>query len=159
MLKICRKQPKQMFPSKHINVKTTLIVNVHSKLIFDLKWCICIDVVQRWNEVAFSTLKNGYHNFTSIVSYHQIAFGFNPNSTAFRQRWQHDVDSTSTSRRPTSRRYFKIYQRWKNAEFEKWRAIRTSMGSVGGMLACVAYLCGWRAGVGGVDCVLAWVAC
>lgn len=44
-------------------------------------------------------------------------------------------------------------------EFEKWRAIRTSMGSVGGMLACVAYLCGWRAGVGGVDCVLAWVAC
>ena len=39
-------------------------------------------------------------------------------------------------------------------EFEKWRAIRAS---VGGVLAWVACLRGWRACVGGLGSVLAWV--
>ena len=46
-----------------------------------------------------------------------------------------------------------------NNEFQKWRAIRASVGGVGGVLAWVAWvvcLRGWRASVGGV---LAWVAC
>ena len=35
-------------------------------------------------------------------------------------------------------------------EFEKWRAIRASVGGMCGVLVCVAYLCGERACVGGV---------
>ena len=44
-------------------------------------------------------------------------------------------------------------------EFEKWHAIRASVGGVGGVLACVACLRGWHASVGVVVGVLAWVAC
>ena len=46
-------------------------------------------------------------------------------------------------------------------DFEKWRAIRVSVGSVGGVLAWVAwvaYLHGWCASVHDVGGVLAWVA-
>ena len=38
-------------------------------------------------------------------------------------------------------------------EFEKWRAIRTSVGGVGGVLAWIAWVA-WC-----IDGVLAWVAC
>ena len=38
-------------------------------------------------------------------------------------------------------------------EFEKWSAIRASVGGVSGVLAWVACLHGWRGGM------LAWVAC
>ena len=48
------------------------------------------------------------------------------------------------------------------SEFEKWRAIRASFGSMGGVLAWVACLrgqCGWRACVLGAGGVLTWGAC
>ena len=35
-------------------------------------------------------------------------------------------------------------------EFEKWHAIRASVGGVGGVLAWVACMRGWRASVGAV---------
>ena len=44
-------------------------------------------------------------------------------------------------------------------EFEKWRAIRASVGGVGGVLAWVACLEGWCASVGGMGGLLSWVAC
>ena len=44
-------------------------------------------------------------------------------------------------------------------EFEKRRAIRASVGSVGGVLARMACQRGWRACVGHVLAWLAWVAC
>ena len=40
-------------------------------------------------------------------------------------------------------------------EFEKWRAIRASVGGVGGVLAWVTRFHGWRTSVGGM---LAWVS-
>ena len=47
-------------------------------------------------------------------------------------------------------------------EFEKWRAIRASVGDMLAWLAWVACLrgwCGWRAYVGGVLAWVAWAAC
>ena len=41
-------------------------------------------------------------------------------------------------------------------EFEKWRAIRASVGGVLAWVAWIACLRGWCASVGGV---LTWVAC
>ena len=43
-----------------------------------------------------------------------------------------------------------------NNEFQKWRAIRASVGGVLAWVVWVVCLRGWRASVGGV---LAWVAC
>ena len=44
-------------------------------------------------------------------------------------------------------------------EFEKWRAVRGSVGGVLAWVAWVACLRGWHASVGDVGGVLAWVAC
>ena len=78
---------------------------------------------QGWNEVVFSTLIYGYHNFIIIVSSQQTCFWcqlrFNVVSTltsTLNQRLQYDVDSTLISRRPISRLYFNIYQRWNNVK-------------------------------------------
>ena len=38
-------------------------------------------------------------------------------------------------------------------EFQKWRAVRASVGGVGGVLAW------WHASMGGLGVVLAWVVC
>ena len=55
-----------------------------------------LTLFQHWNVVAFSTLKHGYHNFTSIVSYHQNWFWFQSKFNLF-QRWECNVDSTLIS--------------------------------------------------------------
>ena len=60
----------------------------------------------------------------------------------------------------------RIHNNWMRAviedsEFEKWRAIRASVGGVGDVLAWVTWvvcLRGWRASMGGVGGMLAWVA-
>ena len=44
-------------------------------------------------------------------------------------------------------------------KFEKWRAIRACMGDMLVWVAWVECLRGWRASVGGMSGVLAWVAC
>ena len=47
-------------------------------------------------------------------------------------------------------------------EFEKWRAIRASVGGAGDVLvwvALVATMGGWYASVGDVVDILVWVAC
>ena len=79
---------------------------------------------QHWIEVIFSTLKYGYHNLTSIVSYHQTCLWWKPKfnvvstlASTFNQCWQYDVNSTLISRRLMSRLYFNIHQCWKNVEY------------------------------------------
>ena len=122
-------------PSKRINVESKLkrvdcqhssTLLQHWYLVENESWAniYLSTLIQRWNEVLFSTLKYGYHNFTSIVSYHQNCFWWKPKfnvvsklASTFNQRWQYDVSSTLISRRPMSRLYFNIHQCWNNVEY------------------------------------------
>lgn len=93
----------QQTHQRRINVKTTLIVNVHHRC-FNTGWkCklsqhMFIGVISTLNEIVFSTLIHDYHNFTSIVSYQQNCFWcqlkFNIVLTLTIRRW-FNSDATS----------------------------------------------------------------
>ena len=107
----------QRWSSTFINVVSTYI------LVENESWAdVCFSIsLQSWNKVFFSTLICGYHIFTSIVICQQSWFWcqlkfvvVSTLTSALNQRWQYGVDLTLISHRPTSRRYFNIYQRWNN---------------------------------------------
>ena len=54
--------------------------------------------------------------------------------------------------------FLKNQKLFEETEFEKWCAIRASVGGMGGVVAWVACWCGWRGSRASAGAVPAWVS-